>query len=61
MLGVRLAEGMPVSAIPLESRTAAAALVGRGLLDGEALLGGRVQLTDAGRLLADGVVRELLG
>jgi hypothetical protein len=52
---------MPVSAIPLESRTAAAALVGRGLLDGEALLGGRVQLTDAGRLLADGVVRELLG
>jgi hypothetical protein len=36
-------------------------LVGRGLLDGEALLGGRVQLTDAGRLLADGVVRELLG
>ena len=61
MLGVRLAEGMPVSAIPVESRTAAAALVGRGLLDGEALLVGRIQLTDSGRLLADGVVRELLG
>jgi oxygen-independent coproporphyrinogen-3 oxidase len=61
MLGVRLAEGMPVAAIPVESRTAAAALVGRGLLDGEALLAGRIQLTDSGRLLADAVVRDLLG
>jgi len=61
MLGVRLAEGLPVSAIPASSRTAAAALVGRGLLDGEALLAGRVQLTDDGRLLADAVVRDLLG
>ena len=61
MLGVRLAEGLPVADIPVTSRTAAAALVGRGLLDGEALLAGRVQLTDAGRLLADAVVRELLG
>ncbi len=60
MLGVRLAEGMPVAEIPASSRTAAAALVGRGLLNGEALLSGRIQLTDAGRLLADGVVRELL-
>jgi oxygen-independent coproporphyrinogen-3 oxidase len=57
---VRLAEGMPVGAIPVTSRTAAAALVGRGLLDGRALLAGRVRLTEAGRLLADGVVRELL-
>jgi putative oxygen-independent coproporphyrinogen III oxidase len=61
MLGVRLAEGMPVTAIPADSRTAAAVLVGRGLLDGESLLGGRIRLTDAGRLLADAVVRELLG
>jgi len=61
MLGVRLAEGLPVSAIPASSRTAAAALVGRGFLDGEALLAGRVQLTDDGRLLADAVVRDLLG
>jgi oxygen-independent coproporphyrinogen-3 oxidase len=61
MLGVRLAEGMPVSDIPAASRTAAAVLVGRGLLNGEALLAGRIQLTDAGRLLADGVVRDLLG
>ena len=61
MLGVRLAEGMPVSEIPVSSRTAAAALVARGLLDGQALLAGRIQLTDAGRLLADAVVRDLLG
>lgn len=61
MLGVRLAEGMPVSAIPASARITAAALVGRGLLDGEALLAGRVRLTDSGRLLADAVVRELLG
>lgn len=60
MLGVRLAEGMPVSAIPASARITAAALVGRGLLDGEALLAGRVRLTDSGRLLADAVVRELL-
>jgi oxygen-independent coproporphyrinogen-3 oxidase len=61
MLGVRLAEGMPVFEIPVSSRTAAAVLVGRGLLDGQALLAGRIQLTDAGRLLADAVVRDLLG
>jgi len=60
MLGVRLAEGLPADLLPRSSRPAAAALVGRGLLDGEALLAGRVRLTDAGRLLADAVIRDLV-
>lgn len=60
MLGVRLAEGMPAEQLPAESRVIAATLVGRGLLEGEALLAGRVRLTDSGRLLADGVIRDLL-
>lgn len=60
MLGVRLAEGMPADQLPPDARVTAATLVGRGLLDGEALVAGRVRLTNSGRLLADGVIRDLL-
>ncbi len=57
MLGVRLAEGMPAQSF---DDAALLDLVARGLLDPSAIVAGRVQLTLAGRLLADAVVRELL-
>lgn len=60
MLGVRLREGIAVDALDMPGRTAAALLADRGLLDRQSLARGRVQLTDAGRLLADAVIREVL-
>jgi len=57
MLGVRLAEGVPTS---LAAKTTVADLVRRGLIEPSLAGRGRVQLTLAGRLLADAVVRELL-
>jgi putative oxygen-independent coproporphyrinogen III oxidase len=65
LLGVRLAEGLPLAELDAAGRRAMAGLVARGLLAGEAALGAdggvrRAVLTRRGRLLADGVVRELL-
>lgn len=67
MLGIRLAEGLPVSALPRPGaatgtvRTAIAGLIADGLVDGPAALAdGRLILTRRGRLLADGVIRRLL-
>ncbi|MFA7323245.1 MAG: radical SAM family heme chaperone HemW [Candidatus Nanopelagicales bacterium] len=57
MLGVRLAEGLPVSVV---DEAAIAGLVARGLIEQPAPCDGRVQLTLAGRLLADAVIRDLL-
>ncbi|MGY4642945.1 radical SAM family heme chaperone HemW [Cellulomonas sp. URHB0016] len=65
MLGVRLAEGMPLDELPGPARTSVAGLVADGLVDGPAALGStadgrrRVVLTRRGRLLADAVVRTL--
>lgn len=65
MLGVRLAEGLPIAALSARARTEVAALVADGLVDGRAALGrgdvadARVLLTRRGRLLADAVVRTL--
>ncbi|WP_092860795.1 radical SAM family heme chaperone HemW [Quadrisphaera sp. DSM 44207] len=62
LLGVRLAEGLPLAAVPPAGRAAVPALAAAGLV--EALGGpgcGRVVLTRSGRLLADAVVRVLLG
>ncbi|MBO9555206.1 radical SAM family heme chaperone HemW [Cellulomonas sp.] len=65
MLGVRLAEGMPLDELPAPARTSVAGLVADGLVDGPAALGRtadggrRVVLTRRGRLLADAVVRTL--
>ncbi len=65
MLGVRLAEGMPLDDLPGTARTSVAGLVADGLVDGPAAVGRtadggrRVVLTRRGRLLADAVVRTL--
>ncbi|GAA3807509.1 radical SAM family heme chaperone HemW [Cellulomonas soli] len=70
MLGVRLAEGLLVSDVPAAGRPAVASLVADGLLDARAAIRGtrddgvrepRVVLTRRGRLLADAVVRALVG
>ncbi|MDN2501198.1 coproporphyrinogen III oxidase [Nocardia nova] len=58
MLGVRLRSGLPVEELDADGRAACERVVADGLarVDGD-----RLVLTDRGRLLADGVVRELLG
>ncbi|WP_392545213.1 radical SAM family heme chaperone HemW [Oryzobacter telluris] len=62
LLGVRLREGLPVDVLHADGRTAVAGLVADGLVDGRAAVGERrVVLTRRGRLLADAVVRRLLG
>lgn len=61
MLGVRLAEGMPLDDLPPDARRSVAGLVADGLVDGGAAIGGRrIVLTRRGRLLADAVVRTLV-
>ncbi|MDR7300922.1 radical SAM family heme chaperone HemW [Haloactinomyces albus] len=61
MLELRLATGLPVDVLDDPGHLAAKQAVADGLLHGEALERGRCVLTDRGRLLADGVVRRLLG
>ncbi|HEX5349724.1 MAG TPA: radical SAM family heme chaperone HemW [Pseudonocardiaceae bacterium] len=58
MLGLRMAEGLPLQALDPPSRAAAARAVSDGLLI--AVPGDRLVLTRRGRLLADAVVRNLL-
>jgi len=66
MLGVRLAEGLPLADLDPAARAAVAGLVADGLVDPAAALGGgvpqarRLVLTRRGRLLADAVVRTLV-
>ena len=62
LLRVRLREGLPIDLLDADGRTAVAGLVAEGLVDGRAAVAGRtVVLTRHGRLLADAVVRRLLG
>jgi oxygen-independent coproporphyrinogen-3 oxidase len=62
MLGVRLVDGLPVGELRSEGRQAVAGLIADGLVDGPAALWREhVVLTRRGRLLADTVVRRLLG
>ncbi len=61
MLGVRLADGIGLEAIPVPRRAAVAGLIAAGLVDGQETVGPRrrIVLTRRGRLLADTVIREL--
>ena len=61
LLGVRLAEGMPFERLEPGGRRAVSGLVADGLVDDAAARQDRVVLTLRGRLLADTVVRRLLG
>ncbi|KAA0022980.1 radical SAM family heme chaperone HemW [Antrihabitans cavernicola] len=57
MLTTRLRSGLPLDALDSDERAAADAVVERGLLR---QAGERLILTDRGRLLADGVIRDVL-
>jgi oxygen-independent coproporphyrinogen-3 oxidase len=59
MLGVRLREGFPVSALPASAAQLAERHVASAHLDPEEFRLGRLVLTRQGRLLADAVVRDL--
>ena len=62
LLGVRRADGLDVEALSPQGRSAVAGLIADGLVQGRpALSDRRVVLTRQGRLLADTVVRRLLG
>ncbi|PFG32785.1 radical SAM family heme chaperone HemW [Sanguibacter antarcticus] len=59
MLGARLREGLDLGVLSTRARRAVAGHIASGLVDGRAVLRGRVVLTRTGRLLADTVVRDL--
>ena len=59
LLLVRTRDGLPISTLPTEARVAVAGLIADGLVNAEAALRGRVELSLRGRLLADAVVRRL--
>lgn len=62
LLGVRLVDGLPIDVLRPEGAVAVAGLIADGLVDGpSAMRPRRVVLTLRGRLLADTVVRRLLG
>jgi oxygen-independent coproporphyrinogen-3 oxidase len=62
LLGVRLVDGLPIEDLRPEGSSALAGLIADGLVDGpSAVRPQRVVLTLRGRLLADTVVRRLLG
>ena len=60
LLRVRIRDGLPTSALQGTGRAAVAGLIADGLVDAKAALHGSVELTRAGRLLADAVVRRLV-
>jgi len=60
LLELRLYDGLPVDVLDAAGRSRVPDLVVRGLLESEVWAGGRLVLTQRGRLLADAVVRELL-
>ena len=59
LLRTRIREGLPLTELSGAGRTAVAALIADGLVNGADALRGRIVLTRRGRLLADAVVREL--
>ena len=61
LLETRLAEGLDAGVLDDSGRSGAVRLAGDGLIEPGPLADGRVVLTLRGRLLADAVVRDLLG
>ncbi|HEU5033162.1 MAG TPA: radical SAM family heme chaperone HemW [Mycobacteriales bacterium] len=61
MLRLRLREGLPLDVLDREGRNRAGQACRDGLLEPSAYEAGRAVLTLRGRLLADAVVRDLLG
>jgi oxygen-independent coproporphyrinogen-3 oxidase len=61
LLGIRLREGHPIADLGAAGAAAARRAARDGLLDRAAHANGRAALTLRGRLLADAVVRDLLG
>jgi putative oxygen-independent coproporphyrinogen III oxidase len=61
MLQTRIIDGLRTTELDAAGRNAVAGLIADGLLDGPAAIAGTVRLTLQGRLLADAVVRRLLG
>jgi oxygen-independent coproporphyrinogen-3 oxidase len=59
MLGLRLRDGLPLTALSDVGRARAASAVEQGLLEPTPHAAGRAVLTDRGRLLADAVIRDL--
>jgi putative oxygen-independent coproporphyrinogen III oxidase len=60
LLETRLRQGLPLEVLDDAGRAQVPEQVARGLVDQTALVHGRLVLSRAGRLLADGVVRDLL-
>ena len=60
LLETRLRQGLPLEVLDDGGRAQVPEQVARGLVDQTALVHGRLVLSRAGRLLADGVVRDLL-
>jgi oxygen-independent coproporphyrinogen-3 oxidase len=61
MLGLRLREGLALSALDDAGLAQAELAVGEGLLDPDSFAAGKAVLTFQGRLLADGLVARLWG
>ncbi|MDQ6937977.1 MAG: radical SAM family heme chaperone HemW [Actinomycetota bacterium] len=61
MLGIRRRDGLAVDELPPDAAVRISQQVKWGLLDGPAWHSGRAVLTQRGRLLADAVVRDLMG
>jgi oxygen-independent coproporphyrinogen-3 oxidase len=60
MLGIRLADGLPLTAVPRTSFSSAERIMASALLDPASYGSGRLVLTRQGRLLADAVARDLV-
>lgn len=61
LLESRTAEGIAIAGLDADARHEIPRLIADGLIEGPAALRGRLQLTLRGRLLADAVVRALVG
>ena len=60
LLRARVKNGLSISSLDADGRTAVAGLIAEELVDARAAIAGTINLTLKGRLLADAVVRRLL-